>query len=90
MADDTLDAELIRWAVAPIGRRPGNLPPCSHVVCKCADVTAAQITSDLAAGATLAVLQKQRKCGTFCGSCLPELRQMISGQALRASDAAVL
>ncbi len=90
MADDTLDAELIRWAVAPIGKRPGKLPARSRVVCKCADVTAAQIATDIASGATLAVLQEQRKCGTFCGSCLPELRQMISGQALHASDAAVL
>ncbi|HRF12295.1 MAG TPA: molybdopterin-dependent oxidoreductase [Candidatus Accumulibacter phosphatis] len=90
MADDTLDAELIRWAVAPIGKRPGKLPVRSRVVCKCADVTAAQIATDIASGATLAVLQEQRKCGTFCGSCLPELRQMISDQAQHASDAAVL
>ena len=90
MADDTLDSELIRWAVAPIGKRPGKLPQRSHVVCKCADITAAQITADLAAGATLAVLQKNRKCGTFCGSCLPELRQIISDQARLASGEALV
>ena len=84
MADNTLDAELIRWAVAPIGQRPGKLQPRSRVVCKCADITAAQIAADIEAGATLAVLQDQRKCGTFCGSCLPELRQMISALPLLA------
>ena len=82
MADETLDATLIRWAVAPIGRRPGKLPQRSRVVCNCADITGAQIAADLASGATLAMLQEKRKCGTFCGSCLPELRQMVASQAL--------
>jgi assimilatory nitrate reductase catalytic subunit len=84
MADNTLDAELIRWAVAPIGQRPGKLQPRSRVVCQCADITAAQTAADIEAGATLAVVQDQRKCGTFCGSCLPEIRQMISAQPLLA------
>ena len=48
----------------------------------CADITVAQITADLATGATLAMVQDKRKCGTFCGSCLPELKQMIASQAL--------
>jgi assimilatory nitrate reductase catalytic subunit len=81
MADDSLDAELVRWAVAPIGRRPGKLPQRSPVVCRCADVTAAEITADLASGASLAALQERRGCGTFCGSCLPELRQMVAAHA---------
>ncbi|WP_374692024.1 molybdopterin-dependent oxidoreductase [Accumulibacter sp.] len=81
MADDSLDAELVRWAVAPIGHRPGRLPLRSPVVCRCADVTAAEITADLASGAGLAALQERRGCGTFCGSCLPELRQMVAAHA---------
>ncbi|HNC52259.1 MAG TPA: molybdopterin-dependent oxidoreductase [Accumulibacter sp.] len=89
MADDTLDAELIRWAVAPIGQRPGKLPQRSRIVCKCADVSEAQIVADLAAGATVATLQEKRKCGTFCGSCLPELRQMVSTRAPLVDGTAV-
>ncbi|MCP5249538.1 MAG: molybdopterin-dependent oxidoreductase [Candidatus Accumulibacter sp.] len=84
--DAGLDPALIRWAVAPIGRRPGKLPPRSRVVCNCADISEAQIVADLGAGATLAMLQEKRKCGTFCGSCLPELRQMIASQAETAVD----
>jgi assimilatory nitrate reductase catalytic subunit len=90
MTDNTLDAELIRWAVAPIGQRPGRLQPRSRIVCKCADITAEQIATDIEAGATLTVLQDRRKCGTFCGSCLPELRQMISAQPLLPSGEGTL
>ncbi|MCP5227206.1 nitrate reductase [Accumulibacter sp.] len=89
MADNTLDPELIRWALAPIGRRPGRLPQRSRIVCNCADVSEAQIAADLEASATLAVLQEKRKCGTFCGSCLPELRQMIASQARHSATGAV-
>ncbi|MBK7674651.1 MAG: molybdopterin-dependent oxidoreductase [Candidatus Accumulibacter sp.] len=88
MADDSLDAALIRWAVAPIGRRPGKLPQRSRVVCKCADVSQAEIMADLAVGATLALLQEKRGCGTFCGACLPELREMVAGHAARVGSAA--
>ncbi|WP_313953317.1 molybdopterin-dependent oxidoreductase [Accumulibacter sp.] len=88
-AEAGLDPALIRWAVAPIGKRPGKLPQRSRVVCNCADITEAQIGADLEAGATLAVLQEKRKCGTFCGSCLPELRQMIASQAERTASAQV-
>ena len=77
MADDTLDASLIRWAVAPIGKPPVKLPERSRVVCKCADVTEAQINAELGQGASFAVLQDKLKCGTFCGSCVPELKQMV-------------
>jgi hypothetical protein len=38
---------LIRWAVAPIGKRPGKLPQRSRVVCNCADISEAQIKADL-------------------------------------------
>ena len=81
MADGSLDAALIRWAVAPIGRRPGSLPQKHRTVCHCTDISEAQIAADLATGATLAKLQEKHKCGTFCGACLPELRQLVSGQA---------
>jgi assimilatory nitrate reductase catalytic subunit len=78
MADDTLDATLIRWAVAPIGKAPGKLPEKSRVVCKCADVTEQQIKAELAQGANFTTLQDKLKCGTFCGACVPELKQMAA------------
>jgi assimilatory nitrate reductase catalytic subunit len=42
------------------------------------DVAESEILSDLAAGLDLAALQARRKCGTACGSCLPELRRMAA------------
>jgi assimilatory nitrate reductase catalytic subunit len=76
MADDALDPSLVRWTVAPIGKPPVNLPAKSRVVCKCADVTEAQIRTELAQGGSVAALQDKLKCGTFCGSCVPELKQI--------------
>jgi len=77
MADDTLDAALIRWAVAPIDKPPTKLPEKSRVVCRWADITENRINAELAQGSTFAGLQEKLKCGTFCGSCVPELKQML-------------
>ena len=81
MADDTLDASSIRWAVAPVSRSPIKLPGKGRIVCKCADTTEARIKGEFARGATLGVLQDKLKCGTFCGACLPELKQMAAAVA---------
>ncbi len=78
MAENALDAALIRWAVAPIGKPPSCLPERSRVVCKCADITEAQVRLELSQGITLVELQENLKCGIFCGSCVPELKQMIA------------
>jgi assimilatory nitrate reductase catalytic subunit len=47
-------------------------------VCNCFDVSENEIAADLAEGLDLAALQARRKCGTSCGSCLPELRRMVT------------
>jgi len=47
-------------------------------VCACFKVSEAEIRSAVAAGATLAALQKDLKCGTNCGSCVPELRRLAA------------
>jgi assimilatory nitrate reductase catalytic subunit len=47
-------------------------------VCACFKVGKAQIRAAVAAGATLAGLQKNLKCGTNCGSCVPELRRLVA------------
>ncbi len=90
MADDTLDAALIRWAVAPIGQAPGKLPARSRIVCKCADVTEAQIAAELKKegdNPALADLQDTLKCGTYCGSCVPELKRMLAGRTAVPAEA---
>ena len=38
-----------------------------------------EIIADLNAGLDLAALQEKRKCGTSCGSCVPELKRLAAG-----------
>jgi assimilatory nitrate reductase catalytic subunit len=49
-----------------------------RTLCNCFDVAEADIVSAIAAGATLAKVQKDLKCGTNCGSCVPELRRLVA------------
>lgn len=49
---------------------PADSPPRGRTVCNCFNVTEA----DIAAFKSLDDLQEALKCGTNCGSCLPELR----------------
>jgi len=49
-----------------------------RTLCNCFDVAEADIDAAIAAGATLARVQKELKCGTNCGSCLPELRRKVA------------
>ena len=49
-----------------------------RTLCSCFDVAEADIVSAIAAGATLAKVQKDLKCGTNCGSCVPELRRLVA------------
>jgi assimilatory nitrate reductase catalytic subunit len=66
---------------------PGAKPPVAVAargkqVCSCFDVSETQIDAALqtitgTADAQLAQLQNQLKCGTNCGSCLPELKRLV-------------
>ncbi len=73
-----------RWLLLPSTTPPANLPSPGHQVCNCFDVWQSQIDALLPtlegdAEAQLATLQQQLKCGTNCGSCLPELRRIVRG-----------
>ena len=77
MAEDELDASMIRFALAPSAKPPGNIVP-RNIICKCADVSDVQITQALDGGAGLPEMQDALKCGTFCGACLPEIKRMVA------------
>jgi assimilatory nitrate reductase catalytic subunit len=47
-------------------------------VCACFNVSGSQIRAAVSAGETFAGLQKNLKCGTNCGSCVPELRRLAA------------
>lgn len=87
MAEDELDASLIRFALAPTAKPPVTMAP-RNIVCKCADVSDVQIRKELAAGADLPQLQQKLKCGTFCGSCVPDIKRMVAEQASATAAAA--
>jgi assimilatory nitrate reductase catalytic subunit len=72
------------WVLAPVANPPAARPARGRIVCNCHDVSEREIRDRVAAGATLAQVQTELQCGTTCGSCLPELRQLVR----RAGDAA--
>jgi assimilatory nitrate reductase catalytic subunit len=49
-----------------------------RTLCNCFDVAESEIDAFLAKSNSLAELQASLKCGTNCGSCLPELRRKIA------------
>ncbi|MEW6690615.1 MAG: (2Fe-2S)-binding protein, partial [Pseudomonadota bacterium] len=49
-----------------------------RAVCACFRIGEAEIRAAVTAGATLEKLQQELKCGTNCGSCLPELRRLAA------------
>jgi assimilatory nitrate reductase catalytic subunit len=71
---------LAREAVDEEGLLSGEDQPgdASRAVCSCYGVRESEIRGAVAAGADLARLQKELRCGTNCGSCLPELRRLAS------------
>ena len=87
MAEDELDASLIRLALAPSAKPPVTMAP-RNIVCKCADVSDVQIQKELTAGADFAGLQEKLKCGTFCGSCVPDIKRMVAESATQQAAAA--
>jgi assimilatory nitrate reductase catalytic subunit len=69
-------AEVRRWIFAPVFQPPMGSASRGRIVCNCFDVAANEIAADLAAGLDVPAIQAKRKCGTSCGSCLPELKRL--------------
>jgi assimilatory nitrate reductase catalytic subunit len=57
---------------------PAPATAAGRAVCACYGVREGEIIAAVAAGADLARLQKELRCGTSCGSCLPELRRLAT------------
>ena len=74
-----------RLLLAPGARAPVAVQSRGRQVCTCFNVTEPQIQDTLAqcsgtADARLAQLQERLKCGTNCGSCVPELKRLVRQQ----------
>jgi assimilatory nitrate reductase catalytic subunit len=76
-------AEIRRLLLSPATHAPSGFILSSRVVCQCWNVSEDDIVTSLdeivgEPGERLAKLQDRLKCGTSCGSCAPELRQLIA------------
>jgi assimilatory nitrate reductase catalytic subunit len=68
-----------RHAIVLLG---GDMPrpraPRDRVVCSCKQVTQSQIEQSIANGAALDELKSTLGCGTVCGSCVPEIKRLLT------------
>ncbi|MFV0664471.1 molybdopterin-dependent oxidoreductase [Denitromonas sp.] len=66
------------WLFAPLTQPPAGQPTRGKVVCNCFDVSEEAILAAFHAGESLDQLQQRTRCGTNCGSCLPELKRLAT------------
>ena len=83
-------SHLSRVLLAPSTKPPQDFSPRGRVICNCLNVSEAEIMSQLKSipiqtSNPLGALQSALKCGTECGSCLPELRRIVQAEILEAA-----
>lgn len=73
------DAESLRpWLFAPLSAPPAGQIQRGRIVCNCMDVSEQEIMAEFRSGLDLAAMQAKLKCGTQCGSCVPELKRLVA------------
>jgi assimilatory nitrate reductase catalytic subunit len=77
MGTGEFSPELRRWALAPLSAPPAGQRSRGKIVCNCLDVAENEIIDNIQLGADFLTLQNKLKCGTQCGSCVPELKQLV-------------
>ena len=89
-------AALGRMLLMPSNKTPEGFKARGRIVCTCLNVAETEIAEVLAkqdmvnygsSEAMLASLQGKLKCGTNCGSCVPELKKMIVARQVSAKAA---
>ena len=74
-----------RWVLAPVSAPPAGSSNRGRIICNCYDVAEQEIRVEFAHGSDLATLQGKLKCGTDCGSCVPELKRLFAVQRQQAA-----
>ncbi len=69
-------AAVRQWLLAPLTQPPAGQAARGKVICNCFDVAEDDILAAFRAGESLDGLQARTKCGTNCGSCVPELKRL--------------
>jgi assimilatory nitrate reductase catalytic subunit len=73
------DAQSLRpWLFAPLSAPPAGQSQRGRIICNCLDVSEEEIMSEFRSGLDLSAIQAKLKCGTQCGSCLPELKRLVA------------
>ena len=85
IASGTDALSLRRWLLAPLSAPPAGQVQRGRIVCNCLDVSEQEIVHELKNGLDLPALQAKLKCGTQCGSCLPELKRLAAAHAVEVS-----
>ena len=76
------DAELRRWLLAPLSTPPGDAGARpGKTLCSCLNVSEDAIRDGIARGLDLDGLKQALKCGTSCGSCVPEIKRLLARPA---------
>jgi assimilatory nitrate reductase catalytic subunit len=78
-------APVRQWLLAPVTQPPAGKVMRGKVVCNCFDVSEDDILAAFRGGDSLDQLQARTRCGTNCGSCLPELKRLAAASATRAA-----
>jgi assimilatory nitrate reductase catalytic subunit len=77
LMEQGVSVESLRGVLLAPAANPAAVPAArGRVLCNCFDVTERDARTRLAQGCSLEALQSELKCGTQCGSCLPELRRL--------------
>jgi assimilatory nitrate reductase catalytic subunit len=73
------DAQSLRpWLFAPLSAPPAGQSQRGRIICNCLDVSEEEIMAEFRHGQDLPAIQAKLKCGTQCGSCLPELKRLVA------------
>ncbi|MFV3306817.1 molybdopterin-dependent oxidoreductase [Pseudomonas sp. NY15181] len=80
------DQELRRWLLAPLSAAPGKAGTASDkTLCNCLNVSQSRIQAGIDKGLDLDGLKCELKCGTACGSCVPEIKRLLARHPLAAT-----
>ncbi|HSD36398.1 MAG TPA: molybdopterin-dependent oxidoreductase [Rhodocyclaceae bacterium] len=68
--------EARKWLLAPLAEPPAGNAARGKIICNCFDVSENEISAALRTGESLEQVQARTRCGTNCGSCVPELKRI--------------
>ena len=80
MTNGSFTSEFRRWALAPITEPPNGQKNRGKIICSCFDVAELELKDNINLGSSLEDLKDKLKCGTNCGSCVPEIKSLIASK----------